>query len=186
MIKHTIFAVLAGLVLFASYLIFYVGAFQGVKISDGEAPPFVLLGKAHVGAFHKIVPVIEEVETWAKAHQIDCTQSFGLYRDDPRQTEEGRLQSFGGCWVAAAPTLALPQEFHVETWDQPYFVKAVFEGSPGIGPYKVYPKVEDYISEKGFRKLPGVLEVYVIHSQKEMTTTYYFPVAKPLAAAPAH
>lgn len=179
MIKHTIFAVLIGLALFIAYLAFYVGAFQGVKISEGEAAPFLLLGKVHTGAYHKIVPVIEEVENWARTHGVDCTQSFGLYRDDPRATEQDRLHSLGGCWVSAPPTVEMPADFKIETWSQPYFVKAVFEGSPGIGPYKVYPKVEDYIAQKGYKALPGVLEVYVVHSQKQMTTTYYFPVARP-------
>lgn len=184
MIKHTIFAVLLGIAAFAVYLLIHVGAFREVKISEGEAPTFNLLGKPHVGAYHKIVPVIQEVEEWAKQAQVDCTQSFGLYYDDPRATDEPRLRSLGGCWISELKTSALPEDFKIETWSRPYFVKAVFEGSPGIGPLKVYPKVEDYVTARGLKRLPGVLEVYVVHSSNQMTTTYYFPVEKPAPEGP--
>jgi hypothetical protein len=182
MIKHTIFAVLLGLVAFVTYLVVYVGAFQPVKISEGEAAPFRLLYKEHVGAYHKIVPVIQEVETWAKMHDIDCTHSFGLYLNDPRSTEEERLRSWGGCWIEKDPVEALPSDLKLGSWEAPFFVKAIFEGSPGIGPMKVYPKAEEYIAEKNLKRREGVLEVYVVHGPKEMTTTYYFPVEKPAAA----
>ena len=179
MIKHTIFAGLIGLIIFGVYLTTYVGAFRAVKISEGEAPAFILLGKEHVGPYHKIVADIQEVETWAKAHGVDCSQSFGLYLNDPRNTEEERLRSWGGCWVSNPDIKDLPEGFKIQTWTAPYFVKAVFDGSPGIGPMKVYPQVEDYMNEKQMKRRPNTLEVYVIHPGNEMTTTYYFPVEKP-------
>ena len=182
MIKHTIIALLIGILVFVVYLTNYLGAFQGVKISEGVAPTFHLLGRDHVGPYHKIVSEIEEVEAWAKVHAVDCSQSFGLYFDDPRSTEQERLKSFGGCWVSEQALPALPEGFRILDWTAPYFVKAIFEGSPSIGPMKVYPKVEEEIISKHLRRLPGTLEVYVVHTQKEMTTTYYFPVARPEGA----
>ena len=180
MIKGVIATLLITVVGFGIYLSMYLGVFTEVKFSEGEAPPFVLLSKSHVGAYDKIVPVIEEVESWAKARGIDCTQSFGFYEDDPNETEQERLRSRGGCWISDANQVkAIPTDFKIETWSAPYFVKAVFEGSPAIGPVKVYPKATEYFATHRYKRLKGTLEVYVIHDHNEMTTTYYFPAEKP-------
>lgn len=185
MIKAVLLGILTAVIGFAIYLTNYLGTFKEVKISQGEAPVFTLLGKEHIGAYHKIVPVIEEVETWAKARGIDCTQSFGLYLEDPRRAEEERLHSWGGCWIDEKQTPSeLPADFKIQKWTAPLFVKAVFDGSPGIGPLKVYPKVEKWFEENHLTRLPGTLEVYVVRSEKEMTTTYYFPAEKKAEAAP--
>ena len=44
------------------YLCFYLGVFKPVTMDMGEFGPFHLVYKKHLGAYHKIVPVIEEVE----------------------------------------------------------------------------------------------------------------------------
>ncbi len=187
LLKHAIFAILIGVVIFLTYVSVYVGAFREVKISETQTPPFLLLGKEHIGPYHKIVPVIQEVEAWAKSNRIDCSHSFGLYRMDPHEAEEERLRSFGGCWISDVDAkrlstegkreIVLPTGFKIETWSAAHFVKVDFDGSPGVGPIKVYPKVEDYIEEKRLKRRAGTLEVYVIAPDaKAMTTTYYFPV----------
>ena len=179
MIKWVLATVFATILGFGLYLAIYLGVFSPVKISEGEAPPFILLSKSHIGPYDKIVPIIEEVESWAKARGIDCTQSFGLYEDDPNETEQERLRSRGGCWISDASKITdLPTDFKIETWSAPYFVKAVFEGSPSIGPMKVYPKAGEYFESHHYKRLKGTLEVYVIHPHNEMTTTYYFAAEK--------
>lgn len=183
--KWIVGGVLAAIVGFVGYLMLYLGAFRSVQLSDGPVPAMTLIGKEHVGPYHKIVPVIQEVETWAKEAGLDCTRSFGLYLDDPEEVDEPRLKSFGGCVLADAKVPELPEGLSVRVFSAPHFVKALFEGSPGIGPFKVYPRVKEYIHAKGFHPLPSVLEVYIVHSAKAMTTTYYFPVEQVQAAAQA-
>lgn len=182
--KWIVGGVLAAVLGFVVYLLLYLGAFRTVQISDGPVQAMTLIGKEHVGPYHKIVPVIQEVETWAKSVGLDCTRSFGLYLDNPEEVDEPRLKSFGGCVLADAKVPELPEGFSVRVLSAPHFVKALFEGSPGIGPFKVYPKVQAYIRAKGFEPLPSVLEVYIVHSAKEMTTTYYFPVETLKAKTP--
>jgi len=182
--KWIVGGILAAIVGYAGYLVNYLGALKTVKLSEGEASVMYLLGKEHVGPYHKIVPTINEVENWAREKKIDCTRSFGLYLDNPAQVEEARMKSWGGCVVEAASLGDLPEGFVIQEFSAPYFVKAVFEGSPGIGPMKVYPKVEKYFAEKNLARLPRVLEVYIVHSQTAMTTTYYFPAEKPAQVSP--
>ena len=164
----------------AGYFTWYLGAFKPVLIAEKNQGPFHLLYKEHTGAYHKIAPTIAEVETWAKSKGLDCSRTFGEYFDDPRSVDEGRLHSRGGCLLNELPSnlqneLSL-SEYKTSDLPEKKYVTAVFEGSPGIGPMKVYPKVEEYFSAKGQKPSGAVMEIYVVHSEKAMTTTYLFPL----------
>jgi effector-binding domain-containing protein len=175
-LRQFVLAVALVVLTLAGWLAYYLGAFKPVEIIEVSRDPMKMIYKDHVGAYHKIVSVIEEVETWAKAHNVDCTQSFGEYIDDANLVEEARLRSRGGCIVQDFPA-DLPAEIKKEEIPARKYVMAVFEGSPGIGPVKVYPKAESYMKEHGLAMDGAVIEIYVIHSEKAMTTTYLFPLA---------
>jgi effector-binding domain-containing protein len=157
----------------------YLGAFKPVIINQKKAGPFHVVYKTHIGPYHKIVPLIEEVEKWAKSQGLDCHLSYGEYLDNPKQTEEVRLRSHGGCILPAPVNSPLPEGFEQQTIPEKNYVTAVFEGSPGIGPLKVYPQVFQYIEDQGLTREESTIEVYEIHSPESMTTTYYFPLKTP-------
>ncbi len=165
---------------FAYHVLSYTGAFRPVTISQKKAGPFRMILKNHIGAYHTMSPVIEDVEQWAKSKNIDCHFSFGHYLDNPENTEEVRLRSYGGCIfqdsAAAFENLVLPEGFDKKTLPEKNYVTALFEGSPGIGPLKVYPQILEYIEDHHLIKDESVMEIYEIHSQNAMTTTYYFPI----------
>lgn len=154
----------------------YLGAFKSVDITEAEKGPYKMVYKDHQGSYHKIVNTIQEVEAWAKSENIDCTESFGEYIDDANAVEEGRLRSRGGCIVREIPA-TLPEGFKSQEIPAKKYVLAIFAGSPGIGPLKVYPKAEAYMKDRQLVMAGAVIEIYVIHSEKEMTTTYLFPLA---------
>jgi DNA gyrase inhibitor GyrI len=174
-IRYLLLPLLIAMLVFVFYMMSYLGAFRPVIISQKKAGPFHVVYKTHIGAYHKIVPMIEEVEKWVKAQGLDCHLSFGEYLDDPKQTEEVRLRSHGGC-IVDQPLNALPEGFEQKTIPEKEYVTAVFEGSPGIGPLKVYPKVFQYIEDQKLSREESVIEVYEVHSAESMTTTYYFPL----------
>ena len=181
-IVGTIFGVVLGL---AIYFSMYLGAFKAVALEETRHGSFLILSLEHIGAYHKITPTIEQVEKWARSQGLPCPRSFSQFFDDPRKVEEGRLRSRGGCiWGeelgASKPDPAtfsktLPEGFTLSEIPQGSALKAVFEGSPAIGPIKVYSKVEEYFSQKPLTRGDYVVEVYNIKSPTEMTTTYYFP-----------
>lgn len=175
-IRYILLPLLIAILVFVSYLMNYLGVFKPVIISQKKVGPMHMVYKSHVGPYHKIVPAIEEVEKWAKSQGLDCRLSFGEYLDDPKLTEEVRLRSFGGC-IVNEPLNELPESFEQKTVPEKEYVMAVFEGSPGIGPLKVYPKIFKYIEDEKLTREESVIEVYEIHSPESMTTTYYFPLA---------
>ena len=94
-----ILGTLLGLVLGVSgYFYWYLGGWRSVTITEKKMGPYFMLAKDHVGAYHKIAPVIQEVESWAKSQSLDCSKTFGEYLDDPETVEQGRLKSRGG-WL---------------------------------------------------------------------------------------
>jgi len=159
----------------AGYVIFYTGMYKEVQISETKAGPFLVLAKKHFGPYHKIVPQIEEVERWVKAAGGDCKRSFGQYFDNPEAVEQERLRSRGGC-ILENRLEGAPSDFEWDTIPEYQAVMAIFEGSPGVGPIRVYPKVAEYFETKNLKSLPGVMEVYLIHGPKAMTTHYFFPI----------
>ncbi|MGZ3689931.1 MAG: GyrI-like domain-containing protein [Pseudobdellovibrio sp.] len=186
MIKHTLYAIALGFILFFLYLLQYTGAFKSVTISQDKRGPYTLISKNHLGAYHQIVTTIEEVEKWAQANGLKCRLSFGEYFDDPNIVEEGRLTSRGGCLIdplvpEEAETLKkledhLPADFKVDTFPETNAVVALFTGAPSIGPMKVYPAALDYIAENRLTKKGSVLEIYEVFNQKAMQTTYIWPL----------
>lgn len=189
MLKWIFFGIVTGIVALVAYVAIYTGYFRPVTVTEGPAGPFRLIGKMHLGPYHKIVTVIQEVETWAKSLGIPCEKSFGWYIDDPKNNEEIRLQSRGGCVIPAdvqLQALVLPEGFSEVTYPAGDFVIAEFEGSPGIGPFKAYPAAMEYIEKKRYAFQGwNVLEIYEIRSGvNEMKTTYYFPLLGGLESLP--
>lgn len=182
MIKWFVAVTIGAIAVFFLYLANYTGFFKPVTISEGHVGPFVLLGKQHVGPYYKIVPKLQEVEAFAKEHNFECKKSFGLYYDNPETVEEARLKSLGGCLMNADEQVkadSLPEGYRVETFPEGDFVIAEFDGSPGIGPFKAYPKAQEYIQQKKYgTESWGILEIYEIFGVKQMKTSYYFRVNK--------
>lgn len=175
MIRFIVSGIAVALIAFVINLMFYLGVFKDVQLTQSDEPALTLLYKEHLGPYHKIVPVIEEVEKWARSQNIDCTRSFGEYLDDPDKVEEDRRKSNGGCVVTALPS-DLPADFKTKQIPAKKYLKATFEGSPSIGPQKVYSKVKKYAAEQRLQLQEAVIEIYVIEPDNKMTTTYLFAI----------
>lgn len=173
--KWIVLSVLGLVIAFAGSLAYRLGVFKPVEISLSQEPDLHLIYKEHMGPYHKIVPVIQEVEAWAKAHQIDCSLSYGEYLDNPEQVEEVRLRSHGGCVVQDIPK-DLPEGYKFEIKAGNTYIKAIFTGAPSIGPFKVYSKVRELANTQRVKLLGSTLEIYKITGEDSMITTYLFSV----------
>lgn len=156
-----------------------MGIFKPVTITIAEAGPFHVIFKEHRGAYHKIVDALSEVETWAKANNLKCQRSFGHYLDDPGLVEETRLRSRAGCIIEAGEVMSspLPDGMRVDDIPRQRFAQGEFEGSPRIGPIRVYPKLMAEIQERKLKPgTTGAIEIYDIKGPKEIKTIFLFPI----------
>jgi AraC family transcriptional regulator len=182
MLKHFIIATILGFVGFFGYLAIYLGAFKTVELSEGDSGPFYILYVDHIGPYHKIVEKIQTVEVWAKNLPIGCRFSFGQYFDDPSKVDSDRLRSRGGClYDSPLPAnLNLPiqnnnQEFKIATIERQFYLQAHFDGSPSIGPFKVYPKLEAKLKAMNLKDGEYVIERYEVKDSKTVNTHYFMP-----------
>jgi AraC family transcriptional regulator len=173
-IKTFFLAIVTGLVLLAVYLFVYLGVSKPVTVAVEKRGPFYLLFKDHLGPYHQIAPVIAEVEKWAGDHNMRCPQTFGEYLDNPQAVDEDRLRSHGGC-VLAGPLPTTPPEFQYQTRPERTYAVARFAGSPAIGPYKVYPKLRQFMEDKRLKSTSPVIEMYTVNGS-EVTTEYLFAI----------
>ena len=157
-------------------LLVRVGYFKPVTTEISESGPYQVVVKHHVGAYNKIVPVIEEVEKWARENGEPCTVSLGEYIDDPKTAEEDRLNSNGGCVVEKDWSKGLPEGFVVREIPRARYLIATFEGAPSIGPLKVYPAAMAEIEAKGLTLSGPVIEMYTVLPKERVSTRYLFPV----------
>jgi AraC family transcriptional regulator len=155
------------------YAFFNLGVFKKVEIEQGKYNEMVLLYKDHVGPYHNIGDVIKEIENWALEHKVECQKTFGQFLDDPRVVEHERLRSRGGCVLSRFPHTYSP-DYKLLTVPPKNYVIAYFEGSPWIGPYKVYGKVHRFAAAKGQSLSGPVFEIYELMNGNRMKTTYLF------------
>lgn len=160
-----------------------LGSFKPVVIERVPSTgPMWLLAKDHLGAYHKIAPMISEIETWARANGEPCVLSFGEYTDNPDHTDEDRLRSRGGCIISdpahatTLKSLKLPTGVSVTAYEIGDSLAASFEGSPSIGPIKVYPQVFAQMSSLDLRSSGPIFEIYEVTSTTAGRTRYLFPV----------
>lgn len=172
LIAATVIVILA----LALWVAYYLGAHKPVALTLEQAGPFRVVYQKHIGAYHKIVPAIEEVEKWARENNEPCRLSFGEYLDNVDTVAEDRLQSHAGCLVEKEWTSGLPEKFTYREIPERRYVVAEFEGAPSIGPMKVYPGAQEYIEESGLKSDGPVIEMYEIMPNRMVKTRYYFPV----------
>lgn len=178
--KTFLLAIVTGAILLAVYLYVYLGVSRPVTVTLEKRGPFYLLFKDHQGPYHKIGGAIAEVEKWASEHNTRCPRTFGEYLDNPETGDEDRLRSHGGC-VLATNLATAPPEFQYQVRPEKLYAVARFEGSPAIGPYKVYPEARRFLDEKRLASSSPVIEVYTIDGAK-MTTEYLFAIDNPPAS----
>lgn len=169
--------VLLGFFFLGIYLYFYLGANRPVTLEQVALPEMKLVFKEHLGAYHKINAAIEEVEAWAKKNNLSCPQTFGRYLDDPKVVDEDRLRSEAGCIMAAEAPLELTEPgFHQQILRAGQYVRASFAGSPAIGPWRVYPRLKEFIAENHLQTEAVTIEIYQLDGKGGMTTTYLVPL----------
>ena len=175
MIKTAVVTIFSMALLLAIYLYLYLGVSKPVKVTLEPRGPYLFIFKAHLGPYHQILPKIQEVEAWAAEHNVACTVTFGEYLDDPHAVDEDRLRSRGGCLVKATPPVPLPPEFEFQVRPERRYAVGHFDGSPAIGPYKVYPKVQKFLDEQRLKSSAPVIELYTV-TGTEVQTEYLFAV----------
>ena len=94
MVKKVILIII--LILIASAVVFlaYSGMFAKIVIKEDTLGPYQLVYKRHMGAYHETGKVMDEIYNSLKENEnIETTQRFGIYYDNPKRTHVEDLRS---------------------------------------------------------------------------------------------
>ena len=162
----------------AIFLVYRTGYFKPVTIAAGEQGPFVLIYQVHKGPYHKIATVIDTVEALFKEKGTPCPLAFGRYLYDPNTVEHDRLESHGGCvFTNLTPDvekIIKEKSYQMEAVEKKEYLVAHFEGSPSMGPMKVYPYVKEWLAKYGYTQEGPVIELYQTTGEDSIHTRYLF------------
>ena len=153
-------------VLTATYI--YLGGYKEPEFFVDSSPTMYLAYKNILGNYSQTSFIINEVEKELAAQNIECTQSFGLFYDDPNKTVESDLRSKAGCLFLKKPAIEESSKLHLlKIPAYPKIVQASFKGSPALGPIKVYEQVKNWLQKDN--AFPS-LEVYSFKQNENMAT----------------
>ena len=177
MVKWALLIVLSFFITLGTYLYFYLGAYHPVDLKIETRGPWILLYKTHLGPYYKLNSTLQQVEAFAKAQNLDCSVTFGEFLDDPQSADEDRLRSHVGCLLPTKPepSLQTPQGYTLEERPSKEYVVGKFSGAPSIGPYTVYPKAYEFISQQRLKQSGYVIELYRLH-ENAIETEFLFPL----------
>ena len=91
-------------------------------------------------------------------------------------TKSAEGKAAGAASSAPAAPASTERGLSISTIEIGDAVVATFEGSPSIGPLKVYPRAQELMKEIDLRSSGPVVELYEVVSQTQGRTRYLFPV----------
>ena len=153
----------------ATWVAFSLGYFLPVELESVDRPGFTVVGYFHRGDYQLVSEKILKTEELFADKGVSCDQPMAIFFDDPNQVELFRLHSFGGCQVTNIEVwqgLIQPNPDRAEDplslveLSTSRSLQATFGGSPGLGPLKVYPAAQRWLSEKGCQTWPRPIEIY--------------------------
>lgn len=172
---------LGSLVLIIVIIFAYYGGFSRIKIQIKEKGGETLIYKELKGDYAQAGNVIDKMTKALRSNEkIQTYQSFGIYYDNPRFTNEENLRSDAGCILEKKDTFKLNlllNRYKIKICPTKKYIIADFpyKGKLSIllSLFKVYPAIEEYVKLNGYNEKGSVMEIYdstnkVIHFRKEI------------------
>lgn len=155
-------------------------------ITEQQFGPGYLIYREHSGPYQGIYQVLERLKTtgWHGENFISPAHTFGFPLNNPEQVRPDSLR-----WLAGIVLDQLPDQvdgsFKTAAIDRlPALVAEIRQKSKAaalIGPFVIYPQMEKFARENGYRKETfvlgeGIIELY--RGEPGQSITYVMPVSK--------
>ena len=159
----------------------YFGILGEIAIKEQEAGPFKVVYETHIGDYSKVRIIQDEIYYSLIEDGITTTKGFGIYYDNPKVVEKEMLRSEGGVIIEEvdySKIYELKGKYNLKDIPKTKSVVATFpyrnKFSIILGVFKVYPKLNNYITEKGYQPTPA-MEIYDKENKKII---YLFEIVK--------
>ena len=153
--------------LFIFIFLVYSGLFSKITIKEIELGPFVLAYEDHVGNYSDVGKIFNrQRDSLEKEFKIKPVRYAGIYLDDPQSVPKEKLRSEIG-FIIEEKNIGrlddLKTRFKVRNLDRKKYAAALFPNrnpaSIFIGIMRVYPRLGQFMKDKGFKMGYG-LEIY--------------------------
>jgi len=142
------------------------GLFQPVVVEQRSMPGYRVVGIQHIGPYEKIGDAFNQMHSIAEEQGVPV-KMIGVYFDNPNEVVEDSLRSIAGLVVSEADSAKLSKLPDLRVLSIPPGNAAVSDFKTGsmasmiIGAMKSYPKLTEYVAEKGLtQRITFVYEVY--------------------------
>lgn len=146
--------------------LFYFGILGDIVVKEQEAGPFKVVYETHLGDYAEAGAIHDGIYSSLVEDGINTTKGFGIYYDNPKEVEKSKLRSEVGVIIEEADysrALELKEKYNIKDIPKSSYAIATFpyrnKYSIMIGVFKVYPKLNAYLEEKGYSLGPA-MEVY--------------------------
>ncbi|WP_061249720.1 GyrI-like domain-containing protein [Leptospira alstonii] len=167
--------------LFIAFL-FYMGAFDRVRIQEEMKGPFYVLSHERIGDYRNVGLTFEALQKELPEKGIRDFKLFSIYLDNPNEVPKEKLRCEVGA-VFAEPLSKIPEglslDLKTRTIPSRKYIFAEFPLknflSIFLGIYKVYPKLFRACEERGC-DLKGRASMEIYEPLTEHKTTYLLPL----------
>lgn len=144
----------------------WTGFFTDVKVNETTVGPLVMVYEEHTGPYDGTEDVIKQISGLLEKSNIETTQSFAIYYDDPKLSALDSLRSIAG-WIIGSPDttkiksagatykiMRLPAKQYAIAEIKNRGALSAFAGS-----VKVYAALDRYMKENEYLLSP-TMEIY--------------------------
>ncbi len=152
----------------------WLGGFSKVKAAEEIQGGEMLVYQEVKGEYRNTAKVMDDIYyDLLNNEKIETFKGFGIYYDNPKETETTDLRSDAGCILEhedAEKAEALKGRYNVKQYPEKKYITASFpyksKMSVMMSIMKVYPALNKYCKEKGYDTNTPVMEIYDIPNKK--------------------
>ena len=159
--KKFLGAILAGLLttLFGGLVVmYYLGMFSDVTISQTTAPAYRIAYLFHTGAYNHIQPSIEKAAEYLKQAGIKADTPCALLLDNTGNTPESQRRAKVGYLLG--PRDFAPPPLEEEVFPAREVIMTTFSGGTLLGSYKAYDAMRKWARAHHYTLALPALEIY--------------------------
>lgn len=181
-ITKIILVVLGVVIVTALAMFWYAGAFSRLTVQEKICNQYIIAGKTFTGAYHTVSKPMDQVDSLLRSNNIQSTQGFGIYYDDPKSTPKEKCRSFVGNVINASDVQRLQllklSDIIIDTIESQPSLIIDFPSRSSlsymVGPMRAYPLLVSYLTDKNYSPVM-VCEIY---DTPEHTTHFIMQIQK--------
>jgi len=168
-----LFVTFVVIILLIAILMFYMGFFSKVSITEKKMGPYTYAYVQHTGSYSGVGAPMMELYNKMKEAGFNSVDGIGIYYGDPKKTPKEELKSDVGSIISSEDIEKIEankDKFNFATLEEKVYLVAEFpiknKLSYMVGPMKVYPAFNKFFEGQGVVASSKGIEYYDMINQK--------------------